>query len=247
MSDQNKALALKVNSQGDILAETMDALLQKAQVMISTGFAPKIYKTAKELVGALLHCRQLGLPDTAVSKIYIIHGSPAAWGELPLAMAKKAHDFGEFVEFFIDKDGKKICYDNGNIGTEVFGSVCRIKRKGCEEWSEYFFTREMAKKAGLIKNTWHSYFEDLIRYKSRSRALKANFAEALHGLEQAEDLVADFETKSFEKEAKSLEDLRRLGHDKTEAQNRLEAPRGDQEEDVPDMSEPLDGSASHQE
>jgi hypothetical protein len=237
MSDkkENKSLALRVTEHGDISAQNMDELLQKAQVLMRTGFAPKSYKTPSELVGALLHCRQLGLPDTAVSKIYIVHGTPSAFGELPLAMAKRSRDFGEFVEFFIDKDGNKICSENKNIGAEVFGSVCRVKRKGCEEWSEHYFTREMAKKAGLIKNTWNSYFEDLLRYKSRSRALKANYANALHGLEQAEDLIADFESKSFVREAKAVDDLRRIGHAKEEAESGPQAISSDEAEELLDM------------
>lgn len=205
---ENKALSVKVSQTGDIHAETLDALLLKARVLMETGFAPKSYKTPKELVGALLHVRQLGLPDAAISKVYIVHGHPAAFGELPLAIAKRAPDFGEMEEFFVDKEGKKIHLQQG---MEIWGSVCRIKRKGMETWNEYFFTRDMAAKANLIKNTWNSYFEDLLRYKARSRALKGNYPDALMGLEQAEDLLSDWDNKTFEKDATKLEELKQVG------------------------------------
>lgn len=250
MSEQkeNKALTLKVNEKGEILAETIDMLLQKAQILIKTGFAPKAYKTPAELVGALLFCRQLGLPDTAIAKIYVVHGSPCAFGELPLAMAKRASDFGEFVEFFIDSNGIKICFENKNIGAEVHAAVCRIKRKSCEEWGEYFFTRQDAAKAGLIKNVWHQYFNDLIRLKARSRALKANYADALQGLQQAEDLYQDFESKRFEKEAIQLDDLRQIGENgSAEAQttSRQVNAEGCEAAQMPDLPQSNSGDPSH--
>jgi hypothetical protein len=122
-------------------------------------------------------------------------------------MAERHPEFGEKEEYFITKEGDRICSENKNLAVgEPWAHVMRVKKKGATVWNEYFFSVDDAFQAGLLtENTkkdsgWVKYTKDLLYHKNKSRALKSNYASALNGINYYEDLKEIKEAKHISEE-----------------------------------------------
>lgn len=191
----------------------LDDALRRCAAEIKLGMVPKQFDSPGKLLGARLYLKAIGMAQSWLSKIYNVHGSWALYGESLLAAAQRDPSYGSKREYFLDKDGKVISPKDASLkeGVEVWCAVYEVKTKLDEDWNTYFFSRDDAKKAGLIKNVWLSYFKDMLMHKARARALKANYPLYLHGLECIEDLQTNWENGSFEKDVSpGLDKLRNI-------------------------------------
>lgn len=180
-----------------------------ARMLIQMNLAPNHLKQEgpTAVMAALVMCRQFNLPDTAMNEMAYVKGKLTCFGSLVTALAERHPEYGEKEEFFIDENCERICVANKNLKAMPWASVIRIRKKGSDIWNEYFFSLDDAHQAGLLTETtkrdsgWVKYTKDLLMHKSKSRALKANYASALNGVNYHEDVV---EVIQKEREVKDI-------------------------------------------
>lgn len=158
--------------------DNVEQLRTGIQVAISLGF-----KTHGEIF-------------SAVQEMYYYNGSITIYGGLPLALVQKTGNLQSMEEFFVDDNGLKICYDNGNLKAHPAIAVCRLKRKGHSEYCEYHVTKEDLELSGgkllpdggwefkkgkkqVISYTWKKYPKNMWRNRVRNIGIRALFADAL--------------------------------------------------------------------
>lgn len=184
---------LSTNSNGELSLESINDQMAYAQKLINEKMISSTFKTAQQVVIGIQYAISLKMDALpALRNMYVIKGRPCLWGDGPLSLAQRTGKIEGFEEFYVNKDLKKICYENKNLKDEVYASVCRIKRKGDECWQEDFFTLDDMKKAGLAEDKWgkketyKKYQRIMIRYKARTLSLKSKFADLLNGMDVAE-------------------------------------------------------------
>lgn len=178
---------LVVNDKGVLKPQNIEEAFRVAKAFAMSGILPVRFKTTESVFAAMQFALELGLPPlTGMRQIAVVNGTPAIFGDLPLSVCYASGKLEWIKEYLIDKNKVKICSDNKNLGTEPWGSVTIVKRKGDPEVCERFFSMDDAKKAGIIKNVWITYPGRMLTYRSRSMALKDKFPDALNGISIAE-------------------------------------------------------------
>jgi hypothetical protein len=162
-------LALAVQSMAD--------LERLAERVSKTPFAPK------DMVGrpdscfvAMLHGSEIGLsPMQALQSIAVINGRPSVYGDAVMAICRSHPDCDEITES-IEGEG-----DN-------MRAVCVAVRKGKSHTKS--FSVAQAKKAQLWGKSgpWSQYPERMLQMRARSWCLRDLFADALKGIECAEEM-----------------------------------------------------------
>lgn len=200
-----KAVEMALLDSGLIEAGTDLELVKSVMRYMKMGLMPKQFKNPYEGAGAILYAKQLGLaPLTAWNDIALVHGKFSVFATLFRGLARRSPEYGEDEMFWLDKEQKRICADNKNLNSEVWAAVCRTKKKNGTIWNEYFFTMDDAKMAELVPpkrrdgsinydSPWIKYPKDMLMYKSMARSYKANYSEALSGVQMYEDLVSNDE------------------------------------------------------
>lgn len=181
-------LPMKMDSEtGMVLIETLADEMKICAGMVAANMVPQSLNTPQKLFVARQLCRELGLPATAaIRQVYVVNGVPTLWGDTPLALVRSKGLLQKIDEYFVDKDYNRISVKNKNLSAEIYAAICEIQRKG-DEPKEYFFTRDQATAAGLIKKDLYTkYFGRMIRMKARGEALKGEFGDVLNGVAMAE-------------------------------------------------------------
>jgi hypothetical protein len=166
---------------------TLTEATRIARGLLESGCIPRQYDSVPKVLMGMQFLRQLGLPDIAcLPKLAIVNGSYSLWGEGPKAVCQP--EIEDFEEFWFDKDYKEISFKNKNLDAELFGAICRVKRKQIPTWTERTFTVKEAKDAGLWngKDTWKKYPKRMLQMRTRSWALKDAFPDKLMGVGIAE-------------------------------------------------------------
>ncbi len=174
-------------SNGDVRPKTLEELYRYSNSLVSSGMLPKMYDKAEKVMAAIQLANELGLPPlNALKNISIVNGSPSLWGDLPLAIVRASGDLEAFREFCIDKDYKEICFENKNLGAEIYAAICVIKRKGYEKRSFHYTMMDAAMNPNSGNPTWKAYRSIMMKRKARSIALKDEFSDKLVGCSIAE-------------------------------------------------------------
>jgi hypothetical protein len=116
---------------------------------------------------------EVGLsPMQSIQNIAVINGRPSIWGDSMLALCQNHRDFESIDE---------------NQSTNEKG-VCIVKRRGMEPQTRTF-TVDDAKKAGLWgkQGPWQTSPARMLKLRARAFALRDTFADALRGLQSAEE------------------------------------------------------------
>src|SRR4030042_1093259 len=143
-------IMIKVTESGELIANNLNELNTIALCYLRSGMLPSDYNTVEKVVTGMQFAISLGLkPLTALRQIYIVNGVPNLFGDLPLALARKSGLIEDFDEFLFDSKFEKICFENKNIDIDIYGALCKIKRKG-ENVIEKTFTIKDAVLAKLI-------------------------------------------------------------------------------------------------
>lgn len=180
-----------------------------AKALLETGCIPAQYKTVAQVLMGQQFLRQLGLPDIAgLAKLAIIRGSYCLYGEGPKAVCQS--EIQDFEEFWFDAQYNKICFENKNLNTEVFGALCRVTRKGIPTCVERVFTVDDAKIANLWGKAgpWKDHPRRMLQMRCRSWSLKDAFPDKLLGLGIAEydhDTIIDAGTPQSNQAATLVE------------------------------------------
>lgn len=170
--DQRLPAQLDARESGVLIGSSLEQEYRLARAYSASGLMPKGLNTPEKVLVAIQLCRELGLPPmSSVSKIMVLNGSAAIFGDLPLALVMRSGKMLAFKETW-QKD------DKGN----VVGATCYTKRKDIEIETTREFTLEDAKTAGLFgNNVWQKYPARMLQFRARSWALKDTYPDVLGG------------------------------------------------------------------
>lgn len=183
-----EVVPIPVNHNGLAIARDNAELMRIIKVMMAGMAFPKTLDTEAKILAAWQVAASLRLPPAvAIQNIAIIHGSACLWGQLPKALAEATGEMEDFQLILINEQQKPISLDNLNLTDEVWGAVCRMKRKG-RTLNEYTFTMADAQKANLANKTgpWKDYRKIMLSRRAVSHAIKFEFPDALMGVPVAE-------------------------------------------------------------
>ena len=197
MSDENpveekpKDIVVPVTKTGDLEFHDHIGVAQAASIVMRTRLAPpSLIKEGKEAVmAALLACKQFNLPQKSMNQMAFIKDRITFYGYLVQGIAERHPEYGEKREYFLDENQDIICVQNKNLQMPAWAAIVEIRKKGSTIWNQYFFTADDAEKANLYKNSvWKSYPRDMLMHKARKRALSAEYASVLEGVDYHEDV-----------------------------------------------------------
>jgi hypothetical protein len=156
----------------DALKTMMDAALRYVQ----SGLLPPEVKTPQQALLLMKAGRELGVPDTyALRNIHIVKGKPTCSAELMLALVRRTY-------------GPAAIRVAKTTNTEC---TVQYREQGWDGISEYCFTLEDAKQAGVTgTTTWRSYPAAMLRARCISAVARFAFPEAIAGLYTPEELGA---------------------------------------------------------
>lgn len=187
---------LVLNESGELQAENISQLASAVRNYRRAGLIPKHLETDAMAVGAIMFCKQIGVPPLqGMGQVACIHGKFSAFGSLFTALAQKDPDFGFDEVFYLNEKMEKICAENKNLKDPSWACVVRTQKKGSPFINEFSFTMDEAKEAGIIRNVWKTYPRSMLFFKAIARAYRATYPAALNGLMMVEDLQTDWEDK----------------------------------------------------
>lgn len=182
MSD---ATTKEIVQRGFMNPATVKEGMELAAWIAKSDLAPRDYKDKPQNV---LIAMQMGLevglsPMQAIQNIAVINGRPSIWGDAMLALVQNHKDFESIDE---------------NQSTAEKG-VCIVKRRGMEPQRREF-TVDDARKAGLWgkQGPWQTAPARMLKLRARAFALRDTFADALRGLQSAEEQRDVVETTTVE-------------------------------------------------
>lgn len=194
---------LQISQDGQIEAQNINQLASAVKAYRAAGLIPKHLATDGAAVGAILYCKQFGIPPlSGMGQVAHIHGKFCAYGSLFTALAQRDPDFGFDEIFYLDEHQEKMCAANKNLDKPAWACVVRTQKKGSPFINEFVFTMDEAKKAGIVRNVWSTYPKDMLRWKALARAYRSTYPAALNGVMMAEDLRDDWESESKDVTAK---------------------------------------------
>jgi hypothetical protein len=186
------ASPLRADGDGILRGSTFEEMFRLARVYCASKMLPKAYDTPEKVLTAMQFCAENGLKFlTSVRQIAVINGTPSPWGELPLAMVMSKARI-DIAECIFNKAGKPINRRNENLGDEVWGAECEIKRTwpdGREREVVISVTVDDMKRAKLWDNSgklYGLYPKRMLQMRARSQALKDVAPDVLSGIAIAE-------------------------------------------------------------
>lgn len=153
---------------------------QIAERMAKSSMVPKQYiGKPDDIFVAMEMGYQLGFSIAqSLQDIAVINGRPCLWGDGLMALAI-GHPQCEYIK------ENWVYDDKGNI----IGAECIVKRKRQEEHRQVFTLMD-AKKAGLLNKPgpWQQYPNRMLQMRARGFAIRDRFADALRGIQIAEEV-----------------------------------------------------------
>jgi len=163
----------KFNFEITSLQQAMDF----AKLIADSDLAPKDYKGKPgNVLIAIQMGAEIGLkPLQSLQNIAIINGRPCVWGDAMIGLVQN-HPLCEYIHEELKNDT----------------AYCIVKRRGDVEEHVVKFSRDDAKKAGLLgkAGTWQQYPDRMLQMRARGFALRDKFADILKGIairEEVED------------------------------------------------------------
>lgn len=172
---------IALSETGAALPKTVEDQYRLAKAYVSSGMLPKQYVRPEQVITGMAFANELGLhPLTGLKSIAVINGNPCIFGDLPLALVMKSGLLESIEEILIDVSGQMI---KPGENKELFGAVCRVKRKGLANYTVTSFTLDEAKKAELLsRDPWKKYTKRMLQMRARAQALKDTFPDVLNGI-----------------------------------------------------------------
>lgn len=140
---------------------------EQAGLLVKTGFLPASINTDAKALAIMLKGRELQIPPMqAFAQIAVIQGKPAVGAELMLALI-----YRKFPNAPIDI-----------VRRDDEACIIRASRPGRKETTEFRFTTEQAKRAGLDgKQTWKQYPDKMLFWRAVSDMARALYPDCLMG------------------------------------------------------------------
>ena len=168
----------------NLVPTTMAEAKEYATLIATSTMIPRDYQgKAANILVAMQWGMMLGMPPLqALQGIAVINGRPCLWGDALLAIAQNHKDFVDIIESVEESDN-------------VMAAKCIVKRKDRQDTVVYF-SADDAKRAGLWgkQGPWTSYPKRMLQMRARAFALRNSFADALMGIQSAEE-ISDYDKK----------------------------------------------------
>lgn len=183
---EKKTLQIAASPGGALVPTSLAEAKEMAQLMAGSDMVPASYKGSPgNVLVAVQMGAEVGLkPLQALQNIAVINGRPSLWGDAVLAVCQAHRDY-EYCNEAVHR---------GESDQENYAE-CVLKRKGAEPHVARFSVAD-AKRAGLWgrNGPWSQYPQRMLAMRARSWACRNVFADALRGMQVAEeqqDIVRD--------------------------------------------------------
>jgi hypothetical protein len=192
-----------------MIPRTPEEYARMAKLLIDANCVPASYarrdatpqQVRAGLIIGLMKSVEIGVPPiTGLNGIVIINNRPSVWGDLAVALVQRG---GQLANQQIMQIGSEPAPRTPlNQWDDGFGFQVSMWRKGQDSAYVGKFTVADARRAGLWENTskqpWIYYPKDMLFNRARAKALRAGFADALHGMgivEEERDVAPEIERK----------------------------------------------------
>ena len=162
-----------------IIPQTIDDAYRLAKAVHVSGLAPPGFKTAEQIMIAIMHGQEIGLtPLQSLQRLAVINNRVTIWGDGALGLVRGSGLCEYVTEFLEEEAGDKR------------RAVCQVRRKGERHQIERTFSIADAKKAGLWGKSgpWTQYPDRMLQMRARAFALRDGFADVLGGLYLREEM-----------------------------------------------------------
>lgn len=169
---------LALTSPQPIMArDDLKTLMEQALRYVKSGLLPNAIKTPEQALIIMSQGRELGIPPTvALRQITVVNGKPTCSAELMLGLVHRTYGQAAMRVFRTDNESCTVQY----------------RQAGWDGVSEYTFTMDDAKRAGLLKNpVWTQYPAAMLRARAISATIRFAFPECINGLYTTEELGGD--------------------------------------------------------
>lgn len=177
MNDKVHELQPRQSNSFSLTPSTLDEAMKFSGMIADSDICPKDFKgKAGNVLVAVQMGAELGIPPLqALQNIAVINGRPSVWGDSLPALARNHPKFEYIDETF----------DN-----QTMTATCKIKRRG-EPEQIYTFSQSDAQTAGLWgkQGPWQTYPKRMLKMRARAWAIRDVFADALKGLQVAEEVM----------------------------------------------------------
>lgn len=193
---------LAADSRGQLIGGTLEEQYRLATAYSRSGLMPKALNTPEKVLVALQLCRELDLPAmSSIGKIMVVNGTPAIFGDLPLALVMRSGKLKNIAESWqLDANGAAVA------------ATCTVQRIGLEPVTRSFSVED-AKRAGLFRNDiWTKYQKRMLQCRARAWALKDVFPDTLSGVS-----IAEWDFDSTDPEAKGAAERKSIADELTQA------------------------------
>lgn len=172
--------------------ESVEEQAKYAQFLIDKKLVSDTFKTSAQLIIAIQFCKDLNLPNSALSNFYVINGRPAVYGDTLIGLVMGSGLVADKKITWFDEEGKEIKLPKK--GTKYFGCMVEYKRASHASYVPGVYTLDDKDIAKPTNPVWIKFWKDMIWRRADIRAVKALFPDALRGIEVA-DYLEDAQTK----------------------------------------------------
>jgi hypothetical protein len=177
-----------INMGGQVQAlvpKSFDEMQRVANIITKSSMVPARYKDKfEDAVVAIMYGAEVGMtPLASLRSIAVINGTPALYGDGPLALVQASGQLADIEEKIEGED------------SDAPVAVCTVKRKGRASPTTRTFSRVDAQKAGLWakQGPWTQYPKRMLQMRARAFALRDAFPDVLSGMGIGEE-VEDYQT-----------------------------------------------------
>lgn len=155
---------------------SLRVMMAAAKRYVESGLLPSSLRTPQAALLVMTAGREMGVPATyALRNIHVVKGKPVCSAELLLALVRRAYGPSSIR---VAKTSNTAC-------------TVQYREQGWDGVSEYTFTIEDARQAGVMSNdNWKNYPAAMLRARCISAVARFAFPEAIAGLYTPEEMGA---------------------------------------------------------
>jgi hypothetical protein len=165
--------------EGRYTLETIQEQMTYGQWLIDKKLVSDTFKTPAQLVVAIQLCKDLGLPNSALSCFYVVGGKPAIYGDVLIGLVMELVEDKQIIWF----DEEATVIEIPKKGQKFFGCKVGYKRKGFASYVYGTYTLDDKEASRTTNPTWIKFEKDMLWRRADVRAVKALFPDAMKGIE----------------------------------------------------------------
>ena len=197
MTDEQKPQLPAIGGRPQAIIPTdLDSVYRLATAISKSGIAPKGMNTPEQIMVAILHGAEIGLPPMAsVQRIAVINGRATIWGDAALGLIMASPAYEEHSETISGEGDERtatcIFYRKGKKPKHGTFSVADAKRAGLWSPEPVVKKKDWDTKLWVDKpndSPWHRYPDRMLQMRARGFASRDAFPDVLGGLYLQEEL-----------------------------------------------------------